>query len=152
MDTHHASAPPATGGRLAERLVAAGLAGIILPFVQFGWLLLAATLSDDSRCGHFGCVGLLADAWTVGNWASIVLAWPLLHLLRVRPAWAVAALAPFFLVPIWALADVPVSLVAGVFAYPLAALVSTPRLLWRRRSLVLALFVLLCAFLALSSG
>ncbi|MEV0824327.1 hypothetical protein [Nonomuraea rubra] len=70
----------------------------------------------------------------------------------MRSAWAVAALAPYFLVPIWALADVPVSLVAGVFAYPLAALVSTPRALWRRRSLVLTLFVLLCAFLALSAG
>jgi hypothetical protein len=33
----------------------------------------------------------------------------------VRPAWTVAALAPFFLVPIWELADVPVSVVAGVF-------------------------------------
>ncbi|MFB4266369.1 hypothetical protein [Nonomuraea sp. GTA35] len=100
MGRCNTSVLPAAGGRLAERLVAAGLAGIILPFVQFGWLLLVAALSDDSRCGHFGCVGWLVDAWTMGNWAAVVLAWPLLHLLRVRPAWAVAALAPFFLVPI----------------------------------------------------
>jgi hypothetical protein len=152
MDRCNASAPPAAGWRLAERLVAAGLAGIILPFVQFGWLLLVAALSDDSRCGHFGCVRRLVDAWTMGNWAAVVLAWPLLHLLRVRPAWTVAALAPFFLVPIWELADVPVSVVAGVFAYPLAALVSAPRLSWRWRGLVLALFLPLCAFLTLSPG
>lgn len=152
VDTRNASVSPAAEERLAERVVAAGLAGIILPFVQFGWLLLVAALSDDSRCGHFGCVGQLAGAWTVGNWAAVVLAWPLLHLLRVRPAWSVAVLAPFFLVPIWELADFPVSVVAGLFAYPLAALVSAPRLSWRRRSLVLTLFLLLCTFLALSSG
>jgi hypothetical protein len=74
MDRCNASAPPAAGWRLAERLVAAGLAGIILPFVQFGWLLLVAALSDDSRCDHFGCVGRLVDAWTMGNWAAVVLA------------------------------------------------------------------------------
>ncbi|MET7464142.1 hypothetical protein [Nonomuraea sp. NPDC005501] len=152
MDTCDASASPAAERRLAERVVAAGLAGIILPFIQFGWLLLVAALSDDSRCGHFGCIGQLAEAWTVGNWAAVVLAWPLLHLLRVRPAWIVAVLAPFFLVPIWELADVPVSVVAGVFAYPLAALVSAPHLSWRGRGLVLALFLLLCAVLATSSG
>ncbi|WP_067129470.1 hypothetical protein [Microtetraspora malaysiensis] len=152
MDTCNASTSPTAEGRLSERLVAAGLAGLILPFVQFGWLLLVAALSDTSHCGHFGCVGQLADAWTVGNWVAVALAWPLLHLLRVRPAWSVAVLAPFFLVPIWELADVPISVVAGLFAYPLAALVSAPRLSWRRRSLALALFLLLCAFLALSSG
>jgi hypothetical protein len=83
---------------------AAGLVGILLPFVQFGWLLLVTALSHDSRCGHFGCISSLADEWTVGNWAAVVLAWPLLHLLRVRPAWIVAVLAPFFLVPIQELA------------------------------------------------
>ncbi|GAA4970130.1 hypothetical protein GCM10023334_094040 [Nonomuraea thailandensis] len=152
MDGRNASVSPATGGRLAERLVVAGLAGIILPFVQFGWLVLVAALSDDSRCGHFGCVGLPADAWTIGNWAAVALAWPLLHLLGVRPAWPVAVLAPFFLVPIWELTDVPVSVVAGSFAYPLAALVSAPDLSWRGRGLVLALFLLVCAFLALAVG
>jgi hypothetical protein len=152
VDTRNASVSPAAEGRLAERVVSAGLAGITLPFVQYGWLLLVATLPDDSRCGHFGCVGQLADAWTVGNWAAVVLAWPLLHLLRVRPAWLVAVPAPFFLVPIRELTDVPVSVVAGLFAYPLAALVSAPRLSWRLRSLVLTLFLLLCTFLALSSG
>ncbi|MEU8058649.1 hypothetical protein [Microbispora bryophytorum] len=101
---------------------------------------------------HFGCVGRLADAWTVGNWAAVVLAWPLLHLLRLCPAWSVAVLAPFFLVPIWEFANVPVSVIAGVSAYPLAALMSAPRLSWRRLSLVLALFLLLCALLASSSG
>lgn len=152
VDTCSASASPAAEMRIAERVVAAGLAGIILPFIQFGWLLIVAALSDDSRCGHFGCVGQLADTWMVAKWAAVVLAWPLLRLLRVRPAWIVAVLAPFFLVPIWELTDVPVSVVAGVFAYPLAALVSAPQLSWRGRGLVLALFLVLCAVLTLTSG
>ncbi|MEV0613533.1 hypothetical protein AB0I81_09430 [Nonomuraea sp. NPDC050404] len=152
MDSSDASVSPADERRPAERVIAAGLAGIILPFLQLAWLLLVAALYDDSRCGHLGCVGLLVEAWTVGNWASVVLAWPLLHLLRVRPAWLVAVLAPFFLVPIWKLADIPINMIAGLFAYPLAALVSTPRLSWRRRGLVLASFLLVCTFLALSSG
>ncbi len=152
VDTCNAGVSPAAEGRLAERLVSAGLAGIILPFVQFGWLLLVAALSDDSRCGHFGCIGQLADAWTAGNWVAIVLAWPLLHLLGVRPAWRVAVLAPFFLVPIQELTDGPVSVVAALFAYPLAALVSASHLSWRLRSRILALFLLLCTFLTLSSG
>lgn len=152
VDAGSVRVSPAAEDRPAERVVAAGLVGIILPFVQFGWLLLVAALSDDPRCGHFGCVGRPADAWTVGNWAAVALAWPLLYVLRVRPAWPVAVLAPFFLVPIQELADVPVGVAAGLFAYPLAALVSAPRLSWQRRSLVLALFLLLCAFLAISSG
>ncbi|UBU14647.1 hypothetical protein [Nonomuraea gerenzanensis] len=152
MDEYNARSSPAAGGRLAQRLVAAGLAGIILPFLQLGWLLLVAALPDDSQCGHFGCLGLLADAWTVGSWAAVVLAWPLLHLLGVRPAWLVAALAPFFLVPIWQLTDVTDSAVAGLFAYPLAALMSAPRLSWPRRTLVPALFLLLCVFLVFFSG
>jgi hypothetical protein len=61
-------------------------------------------------------------------------------------------LAPFFLVPIQELTDGPVSVVAALFAYPLAALVSAPHLSWRLRSRVLALFLLLCTFLTLSSG
>ncbi|MDA0634993.1 hypothetical protein OUY22_16350 [Nonomuraea sp. MCN248] len=152
MDTYDAGVSPTHEGRLAERVVAAALAGVILPFVQFGWLLLAAALSDDSHCGHFGCIGLLADAWAVSNWVAALVAWPLLHLLRVRPAWFPAMLAPFFLVPIWELAGFPVNVVAGLFAYPLAVLVSAPHLSWRQRGLVLALFLLACAFLALSSG
>ncbi|MEU8394214.1 hypothetical protein AB0C28_03435 [Nonomuraea sp. NPDC048892] len=36
------------------------------------------------------------------------------------------------------------------FAYRVATLMSSPRLSWRGRSLVLALFALFCAFLALS--
>ncbi|PRX60009.1 hypothetical protein B0I32_118151 [Nonomuraea fuscirosea] len=150
VDTGKVSISPAAEGRLAERAVAAAFAGTILILVPLGVLLLLAALSDDSRCGHFGCVGLLADAWKVGSWAAIVLAWPLLHLFRVRPAWPVAVLAPFFLVPIWELAEMPLSVMAGTFAYPLAALVSSPRLSWRRRSLVLALFLIFCVVLALS--
>ncbi|MEV5888279.1 hypothetical protein [Nonomuraea fuscirosea] len=150
MDPGKASVSPAAEGRLAERVVAAAFAGTILILVPIGALLLVAALSDDSRCGHFGCVDLLADAWKVGSGAAVVLAWPLLHLFRVRPAWPVAVLALFFLVPFWEFAEVPLSVMAGTFAYPLAALVSSPRLSWWGRSLVLTLFLLFCVFLSLS--
>ncbi|WP_346102237.1 hypothetical protein [Nonomuraea maheshkhaliensis] len=146
------SVSPAAEGRPAERVVAAAFAGTLLTLVPLGWLLVLTALTDDSRCGHYGCVGLLADAWTAGRWAAVVLAWPLLHLFRVRPAWPVAVLAPFFLVPIWELAEVPLILIAGLFAYPVATLVSSPRLSWRGRSLVLALFALFCALQALSQS
>ena len=150
MDPVDAKVSPAGAGQLVERAVAAALAGIILPFVQFGWLLLVAALSHETRCGHFGCIGLLIDAWTVSTWAMLVLAWPLLHLLRVRPAWPVAVLAPFFLVPLWELVDMPISVISGLFAYPLAAVACAARMSWRRRALILALFLIVCAFFQLS--
>ncbi|GGS96032.1 hypothetical protein GCM10010156_62810 [Planobispora rosea] len=74
-----------------------------------------------------------------GPLAAIILAWPLLYLLRVRPAWTVALVAPVFLMPIWRLAEtgagdlVTLIVLSGAIAYPFAALVTMPRLAlpWR---------------------
>ena len=60
-----------------------------------------------------------------------MLAWPLLYLLRVRPAWPVAVLAAALLVAIWLLAEAvalvspqmffTLILLSSVIAYPAAA-------------------------------
>ncbi|GAT69994.1 hypothetical protein PS9374_05674 [Planomonospora sphaerica] len=130
---------PTGGGKPGRRLVLAGVVGILLPVGLFGWAWLMTRLFPDSpQCGHYtGCLGFLVQAWTVGRWVAIVLAWPLLYLLRVRPAWPVALLAALFLATIWRLAealpfsliDVSVTLVvfSGVIAYPVAAWLSMPR-------------------------
>ncbi|MEZ0077045.1 hypothetical protein [Planotetraspora sp. GP83] len=90
-----------------KRLLLAGVVGIVLPVGLVAWAVLMATLFPDSpRCGHYtGCLVFLADAWLIGRWVAIVLAWPLLYLMRVRPAWPVALVAAPFLVAIWQLAD-----------------------------------------------
>ncbi|MEU0481851.1 hypothetical protein ABZ260_22020 [Streptosporangium sp. NPDC006013] len=128
------------GERSTRRVVCAVLVGIILPVGLLTWSGLMANLfSDSSRCGHYtGCLGFLVEAWVIGRWVAIVLAWPLLYLLRVRPAWPVAILAACFLVVIWQVADalwavggftVSLALImfSGVIAYPLAALVTARR-------------------------
>ncbi|MFI6741073.1 hypothetical protein ACIBI9_49830 [Nonomuraea sp. NPDC050451] len=52
------------------------MAGAILPFLHFGWALLATALADPSQCGHFGCIGPFVEAWEVGRWLVPVLAYP----------------------------------------------------------------------------
>ena len=129
----------AVGEKLGKRLVLAGVVGIILPVGLFAWATLMATLFPDSpQCGEYtGCLGFLIQAWAIGRWVVIVLAWPLLHLLRVRPSWPVAILAALFLMAIWRLAealpfsviDVSLTLIvfSGVIAYPAAAWLAMPR-------------------------
>ncbi|MBB5783634.1 hypothetical protein [Nonomuraea jabiensis] len=144
---------PSVAQRLPERVVVAGVVGAFLPFLHFGWALLGSALADPSRCGHFGCLGPFAEAWEMGRWLVPVLAWPLLGLLRVRPAWHVALVAPLFLVPLWELSAGPVGLfgvLSTVLAYPFAALVTAPGASRRQRGLSVALFLLLCGALALS--
>ncbi|MGW0198661.1 hypothetical protein [Nonomuraea sp. NPDC003201] len=146
---------PSVAQRLPEQVVFAGVVGAILPFLHFGWALLGAALADTSRCGHFGCIGPFVEAWEVGRWLVPVVAWPLLGLLRVRPAWPAALVAPLFLVPLWELSAGPEVLfgVLGnvfgtVLAYPFAALVTAPGASWRQRGLGVALFLLFCGALA----
>ncbi|MER6003592.1 hypothetical protein ABT120_33815 [Nonomuraea angiospora] len=142
---------PSVAQRLPERVVFAGVVGAILPFLHFGWALLGAVLADTSRCGHFGCIAPFVEAWEVGRWLVPVVAWPLLGLLRVRPAWPVALVAPLFLVPLWELSASPVGLfgvLSTVLAYPFAALVTAPGASWRQRGLGVALFLLFCGALA----
>ncbi|MFG6195341.1 hypothetical protein [Nonomuraea sp. JJY05] len=144
---------PSVAQRLPERVVVAGVAGAILPFLHIGWALLASALADPSQCGHFGCIALFVEAWEMGRWVVPVLAWPLLGLLRVRPAWHVALVAPLFLVPLWELTAGPVGLfgvLSTVLAYPFAALVTAPGASRRQRGLGVALFVVFCGALVLS--
>ncbi|MGP3963206.1 hypothetical protein ACTWPT_45205 [Nonomuraea sp. 3N208] len=115
---------------------------------------------NSSQCGEYtGCLGYLVQAWEVGRWVAIVLAWPLLHLLRVRPSWPVAILAALFLTAIWQVAEalLLVSLAeafaliifSGVIAYPAAAWLTMPRIPPKLLILAVASFLALyaCAFL-----
>jgi hypothetical protein len=114
-------------------MISAVLVGIVLPVGLLAWAAVMATLFPDSpRCGHLGCLGFLQDAWETGRWVAIVVAWPLLRLLRVRPSWPVAVLGAVLLVVIWqvatALSDrradvaLAVILLSGTIAYPAAVL------------------------------
>jgi hypothetical protein len=119
-----------TGQKPGKRVVMAGVVGIILPVGLLTWVALMTAFFPDARhCGSYtGCLGFLLQAWDFGRWVALVLAWPLLYLLRVRPSWPVAALAALFLVAIWqfATALLPLSfdaslgliLFSGVIAYP----------------------------------
>ncbi|WP_345572316.1 hypothetical protein [Nonomuraea rosea] len=119
-----------SGENPSPRLLPAAVAGIILPVGLFAWAALMTRFFPDSHhCGEYtGCIGFLAEAWDVGRWVAIVLAWPLLHLLRVRPAWPVAVLAGAFLLVIWWVAGMlrldhafTVVVFSGLLAYPAAA-------------------------------
>lgn len=117
----------------------AGVAGIILPAGLLAWTaLMTGPLPESPRCGEYtGCLGFLVQARLVGRWGAIFLAWPLPHLLRMRPAWPVATVAALFLVTIWTIAEaLPFSMIevslalvvfGGVIAYPAAARLLTPR-------------------------
>ncbi|MCT9931018.1 hypothetical protein N5079_12395 [Planotetraspora sp. A-T 1434] len=143
---------PSLGAKPAKRMLLAGVVGIILPVSLLAWALLMVTLFPESaQCGEYtGCLGYLVAAWVAGRWVAIAVAWPLLFLLRVRPAWPVAILAALFLMAIWRLADalwavdidatLTLILLSGVIAYPFAALVATPRLPRPWRALPVVLF------------
>ncbi|WP_162641828.1 hypothetical protein [Streptosporangium sp. 'caverna'] len=147
-----------TSDRLPERLVAAGLVGVIMPFIVLAWVVLMVVLFNDTDeyNRHFELSGLFTNVF-VGGCIAIVLAWPLLYLLRVRPAWPVAILAVFFLAVIWQLSKAGWSnssflIVLGCFTYPLAAVVTAPRLRWLWRVLPVTLFLGLYLFAVLFPG
>ncbi|MEU8245188.1 hypothetical protein [Nonomuraea sp. NPDC048916] len=144
-----------------RRIVMAGVVGSILPVALLAWVALMTRLFPDSpQCGEYtGCLGYLVQAWEVGRWVAIVLAWPLLHLLRVRPSWPVAILAALFLTAIWQVAEAlllvspaeafALIIFSGMIAYPAAAWLAMPRV--PRKLLILAvassLALYACAFL-----
>ncbi|GLX94418.1 hypothetical protein [Herbidospora sp. NBRC 101105] len=125
--------------------------GVVLPVALLAGVAALTRLYPASQyCGEYtGCFGYLVLAWEVGRWAAIVLAWPLLHLLRVRPALPVAVLAGLFLTVVWQVAQaMPFSLfleslvlivASGVIAYPAAAWFTMPHI--TRRTLVIAVVV-----------
>ncbi|SDJ50697.1 hypothetical protein SAMN05421874_10232 [Nonomuraea maritima] len=121
--------PPSAGGK---RLVVAGVVGLVLSSCVVAVMVVVSLLPADSRhCGPFGCLGVfqqLVDIWDIGRWVAIVLAWPLLRAVGVRPAWLVALLAvPVLLVTWWVAGvsriDVQLALTfcGGLIAYPVAA-------------------------------
>ena len=105
-------------------MVSAGLVAVIIPFILAAWVFLMDALFDDGeKCGRgFECSAIISDV-LVGGCVAVVLAWPLLYLLRVRPAWPVAGLAVFFLAVIWQLSkarwsDSLLLIVLGGLTYP----------------------------------
>ncbi|MFF5208306.1 hypothetical protein [Streptosporangium sp. NPDC000396] len=158
---------PSTGEESTKRMVMAGAVGIILPVGLLAWAaLMAALFRDSPRCGHYtGCLIFLVETWVIGRWIAIVLAWPLLYLLRVRPTWPVAILGALFLVAIWRFAEAlsslwPVAILgtlflivfSGVIAYPLAARLTVPHFPRRLLVICVALFFALYVFSALLPG
>jgi hypothetical protein len=148
---------PPVGERPGKRMVLAGAVGIILTVGLFAWTALMPALFPDSRfCGEYtGCLGLLVLAWEVGRWVVIVLAWPLLYLLRVRPSLPVAVLAALLLMAIWRFAEARLALsfdvslmlilLSGVIAYPAAAWLAGTRI--ARPTLVLSVASFLALYL-----
>ncbi len=120
---------------IAKRVVLACGVGIILPLALVAWAVaMTALFPDSDSCGEYtGCLGYLQQAWEVGRWVAAVVAWPLLWLVGVRPAWPVAAVAVPLLVviwlvvgalPPWALWDAfLLALASGLIAYPVAVLI-----------------------------
>ncbi|GAB2470902.1 hypothetical protein GCM10027187_43720 [Streptosporangium sandarakinum] len=148
---------PPNGEKVADRMIRAGVVGMILPVLLLAVGLLSMDVFAGSRLCEksSGCLALLFYVLAVGRWVAIVLAWPLLYFLRVRSAWPVAAVAAPFLVAIWEIALAPwmsgrsgfgLILISGILAYPLAALVTAPRVSWPWRAvptaLLLALYLL----------
>jgi len=128
---------------LVSRALAAALVGLALPLLT--WAITQAGLAfvpyDGSGYGSgWGRVGegLLIVAGAVPF--LVVAAWPVLWLLRVRPAWHVALLAPVAAVMLWLLLDAVISqLVANrlasfcvitALAYGLTALLTSPGHSW----------------------
>ncbi|WP_156045851.1 hypothetical protein [Herbidospora cretacea] len=122
--------------------------GIVLPVALLvGMGLLTRLYPDSQYCGEYtGCFGYLVLAWEVGRWVAVVLAWPLLRLLQVRPALPVAVLAALFLTAVWQVAlampfylffdSLILIVVSGVIAYPAAAWLALPQV--PRKTLVIA--------------
>ncbi|MET8984464.1 hypothetical protein ABZW49_03340 [Nonomuraea wenchangensis] len=120
---------------IAKRVALACGVGIILPLALVAWMVGMVTLFPDSfLCGEYtGCLGYLQLAWEVGRWVAAVVAWPLLWLVGVRPAWHVTALAMPLLVGIWQVVEallweafwgaLLLALASGLIAYPAAVLI-----------------------------
>lgn len=135
-------------------MILAGVVGIVLTAGFFAWTALMTALFPDSPlCGEYtGCLGFLAQAWEIGRWIAIGLAWPLLYILRVRPSLPVAILAALLLMAIWRFAEagsVALILFSGVIAYPVAAWLAGIRSSRPTLVLSVALFLALYVLAAL---
>ncbi|MEV4807763.1 hypothetical protein AB0K18_47880 [Nonomuraea sp. NPDC049421] len=113
-----------------RRLLLGALAGFTLTALLAVVAVLIARLFPGSRyCSEYlGCLGLLVESLRTGRWAMTLLAWPLLHLLGIRPAWPAAVLGLLLLMALWALGrfSFGVYALSGVIAYTVAAWASAP--------------------------
>lgn len=144
------------------RILAAGATGIVLVGVWFGltYLLAAGVPCQEPE---WGCLTRVVEYAVIDAFVAMVVAWPVLRLFRVRPAWPVALLGAPILVllvaseyelrnefqPVLTAVSVPV-------AYALAALITAPQVRSRVRVLiitaVLVLWPLVLLLLADGSG
>lgn len=140
-------------------MIAGGVAGG-LGLLWWLVIVLAARLYVGSAgCQQLplGCLGM-AVIWVLAALAvMVVLAWPLLHLAGVRPAWPVALAAPlvavvlarayqaFAVLPAWSMPGV---IVVPAAAYGAAALVTAPG---ARRGQIIGLAVAIIALYPLTS-
>ncbi|MET8864158.1 hypothetical protein ABZW11_14525 [Nonomuraea sp. NPDC004580] len=113
-----------------RRLLLGALAGLALTALLAVVAIAMVRLFPNSRfCGEFlGCLGLLVETLRTGRWVMALLAWPLLHLLGIRPAWPTAVLGLLLLMALWALGrfSFEVCALSGVIAYTVAAWASAP--------------------------
>ncbi|MFI6323187.1 hypothetical protein ACIBG8_37055 [Nonomuraea sp. NPDC050556] len=109
---------------IRTQLLKATAAGVLLPLV-----IAAATivLFAVTPCAEQGCFSVLDGAGERALWIAAFLGWPLLYLVRVRPAWPVAVMGALFMMVAWPFVAFPFDAVAGVVAYPAAVLISVRR-------------------------
>lgn len=122
-------------GTLARALIAGGLAGGLSVLM---WLIVSVFILERSAsCQSQGldCLGELLVGFVAAAVMLVVLAWPLLWLARVRPAWPVALAAlpvGFILAHVYAaFIGAPYWLAPGIIvipacSYAVAALLTTP--------------------------
>jgi hypothetical protein len=135
-------------------LAAAGVgAGLGLVF----WLVIyvgsRSHVASSFTCGGGGCLFLAIVAGLAGLVAIVVLAWPLLHAVGVRPAWPVALVGPIIAIAAYREFVVLVdrSLVTGLWillgiSYAAAAVITAPRI-YRYGSAAVAMAVIALAIM-----
>ncbi|RVX45458.1 hypothetical protein EDD27_8259 [Nonomuraea polychroma] len=135
-------------------LILAGLVGVILPAILLIWTFIWSELFPE-RCSEYtGCLIYLEMAWDPGRWIAVALAWPLLLVLRIRPAWIIAGVATLYLTAIWeyataqdkwlfSLESMILIVFGGIVAYPSAVLTTSIKVSWIWRLLPTALFTVL---------
>ncbi|GAA4085306.1 hypothetical protein [Nonomuraea soli] len=128
---------------VAERVVFAALLGVGLPIALIALVLVTAAVFPGLASGSYGWLALLDALWEHGPWVALPIAWPLLRALRIRPAWAAAALAAICLHGLWTMDSPGMNLIVlgGAIAFPLAVLGTDERAHWSVRAGVAAVVV-----------
>jgi hypothetical protein len=148
---------PAIRRVLASASVAGGL-GLVFMLVLYIGSRSHVTAGLTCGGGEWGCLGLALIGALAGMLAIVVLAWPLLHMAGVRPAWPVALAGPAVaLVMSREYANLTGhALVTGLwivlaFSYAAAAVITAPRL-YRYWSLVVGIAVIALYVTTRSAG